>query len=133
MTEEAVRNFEWDDDGRELSARAAINTAAVRRGHLTGEEALILTIFPPDDEEYAALVAEKVAAMKLRESPAAKHVAKLSQDERRQRERDRYHNDEEYHARRLEQFRKRKHDPAHRERERLRARRQRAATKAAHA
>lgn len=127
MTEGADPKFVWDDDGRELSARAAININAAMRGHLSGIEALEMTIFPPDDPDYTALVKEKAASLPFGERAER---TRMSDEERRQRERDKYANDEEYRQRRLEQFRARRQTPEFKEKERLRARARRAKARA---
>jgi hypothetical protein len=122
--EDAERGFDWTPERRRITARAQINIKLVRRGRLTPEEALWLTIFPPDDPRYEAVV-EKVAD----ELPVGNAERKRGRtpEERKAAERDRYHNDAAYRERRLAQFRERRSSPEYKAKERERAARRRKA------
>ena len=136
--EGADRKFEWTDERRELSARAAILTKQVRNDTISGEEALMLTLYPPSDPRFEKLVQEQLefvprtvehgtTAGRSRAGRAPEQVA----EERKQRERDRYHNDPDYHARRLAQMKARRNDPEWRRKDAERKRRARARAKEA--
>lgn len=136
MTEFADRKFQWTPERRLLSARAAVLTKLVRQDKIEGEDALLLTIFPPkNNERFDALVAEELehVPMTRRASPRGRKSEEKVKADHREREQDRYHNDEEYHERRLAQFRARRLDPEWRARDNERKRKARAAAKEARA
>lgn len=136
MSPERVdRSIKWTPERIEISARAALMVKQVRSGNLTGDEALLLVIFPPDNERLDALVAEHAATLGLDKptpEPGPKSSARsraLTPEERRIRERLRYRDDPEYHARRIASFRARRATPEFREKERARMRARRAKAK----
>lgn len=127
--------FEWTPERIELAARADVMTRHVRLGNIEPEEALLLTVFGPTDERLKEMVEKEKSRLGLKQEGAEPRepVVRQSEADRRAkdraRERDRYHNDPEYHARRLASFRARRQDPAYREREAARKRAARARAK----
>lgn len=132
--EQADRKFVWTPEGRILSARAAVLTRQARRGTISGEEALILTLYPPKDARFEALVERELEYVPHTRTSRARRGTKpveARNKEHRARERDRYHNDPEYRERRLAQFKARRSDPEWRAKDAERKRLARAAAKQA--
>jgi hypothetical protein len=127
--EGADTEFVWTDEAKELTARSSLAVEAVRRGHLTGEEALVAVITgKPDTPEYDEKIAERIAMIPFPE-PHAARVKVGGAEGHRERERRRYHEDAEYREQRLARSRERRQSPEHKAKERERARRRRAAAK----
>jgi hypothetical protein len=97
--------FEWTPERRRLSAMAHLSVAAVEAGELTGEEALLLTLFPPSHLELDKKLEEVADMLERREAarnPWTPEQAKKQSIRRRQR----YAADPVYRERELARKRK---------------------------
>lgn len=122
--------FVWTDEAKELAARSALAVEAVRRGHLTGEEALVSVILgKPDTPEYMARIEAKIAEIAFSTVESRDGGPPLTKEDHRARERERYHTDDAYRERVLVRHRERRQTPEFKAKERERARKRRAARK----
>lgn len=129
---EGTELIEWTDEDKERVARSSLAVEAVRRGHLTGEEALLMVITgKPDTPEYMEAIAQRIEEIPWVVVQGRNTGEPTGRAEHRRREAEKYHSDPEYRERCLARRRANRDNDEYRAKERARAARRRAARKAA--